>query len=200
MAKQYYELEVRVNVLGFPMANVFNLAINDPSVPNEYEVAASIINALNVGAGITSWMSRYVRLISEQCYISNILCRRISNGGGNTAEAILQVDSLPGIRTGIVAATQVAATVIWVQTDVEKITGRTFIPGISIEDIDGGRFSTDYQSAIDNFIARHLSGFAVSAGTALFQIYDRETPIGYQVSNGYLSPKPGTQRRRERPL
>jgi len=94
----------------------------------------------------------------------------------------------------------VAATVIWVQTDVEKITGRTFIPGISIEDIDGGRFSTDYQSAIDNFIARHLSGFAVSAGTALFQIYDRETPIGYQVSNGYLSPKPGTQRRRERPL
>lgn len=200
MAKQYYSLEVRTIVAGFPMANVFTLFIDDPSVANEFLVAQSIINALPVGAGLTSWLSRFQALLSEDVYISNILCRRMTDGGGNTAETILQEDSKPGLQTGDVAASQVAACVIWVNTDFPDKTGRNFIPGVSLSCIEGGRWEAAFQTAVDNFIARTLSGFAVSAGTALFCTWDREAEVGYQLTNGYLSPKVGTQRRRERPL
>lgn len=197
MAKQYYDLTVNVNVAGFPMANVFRLFIEDPSVSNEFEVAGSIINALTVGAGPTAWMFRYRALMSEFAYVSNILCRRASNGGGNTAEAILQTDTLPGLAEGDVMASQVAACVIWLNDDLPHRTGRSFIPAVSVDDLDGGRFTTDFQTRCDDFIARHLSGFAVAAGTALFCTFDSEFNIGYQISGGYLSPKVGTQRRRE---
>lgn len=200
MAKHYYSLEVRTIVAGFPMANVFTLFIDNPSVSNEFLVAQSIINALPVGAGITSWLSRFQSLLSEEVYVSNILCRRMEPDGGNTAETILQEDSKVGLRTGSVAASQVAACIIWLNTDVPDRTGRNFIPGVSIDDIESGRFSASMQTAVDNFVARTLSGFAVSAGTALFCTYDRLTKTGNQLTNGYLSPKVGTQRRREKPL
>lgn len=200
MATDYYSLEVRVNVAGFPMANVFHYKIVDPSVSNEYLVAASLINELTVGAGITSWFARYQRLMSVDCYISNVLAKRIKVLGGNTAELILQEDSRPGIRTGNVIASQVAAAIIWVQTTEEGTTGRNFIPGISEDDLENGRFTDDFQEAIDNFITKHLAGFTVSGGVFLPVIFQRETSTGLDITNGYLSPKPGTIRNREKPL
>lgn len=197
MAREYYDLTVNVNVRGFPMANVFKFFIDDPSVSNEFEVAASIINALPVGAGPTAWMFRYRSLISSQCYVSNILCRRATNGGGNTAEAVLQEDSLPGLATGYVSATQTAGVVIWLNDDVPDKTGRNFIPGTSVDDLDSSRFTADYQTRMTDFIARHIAGFNVSAGTVLPCTWDRTNDIGYQILNGYLSPKVGTMRRRE---
>src|SRR6185503_11902128 len=120
--------------------------------------------------------------------------------GGNTAEAVLQENSIIGIRAGDVAASQVAATIIWVQTTEEGTTGRNFIPGISVDDLENGRFTTDYQDAVDLIIAKHLIGFNVSAGTFLPVIFQRETSTGLDITNGYLSPKPGTMRGREKPL
>jgi len=197
---QYYDLEVRVNVAGFPMANTFRMMIEDPSVPNEYFVAKSIIAALEVGAGPTAWLFRYRALMSEDCYISNILCRRASNGGGNTAQAILRPDMLPGLASGGVSASQVAAVAIWLNDDLPALTGRSFIPGVSVEDLDDGRFTTAFSTRFDDFIARHVAGINVSAGIAFFCTFDSQFNVGYKILNGYLSPKVGTQRRRESPL
>ncbi len=200
MATDYYQLEVRTNVAGFPMANVFHYKVVDPTNANEFEMAVALIDELAVGAGITSWLARFVRLISEDCYISNIRAKRIKVLGGNTAEAVLQEDSQPGIRVGDVCASQVAAAIIWVQTTEEGITGRNFIPGISIDDLENGRFTTDYQDAIDLFIGKHLVGLPTAGGTFLPVIFQRETSTGLAITNGYLSPKPGTIRGREQPL
>jgi len=200
MAKQYYALEVRTVVAGFPMANAFTLFIDDPSVANEFLVAQSIINELSVGAGPTAWLFRFRALMSEQVYISNILCRRMSNGGGNTAEVILQTDTLPGLAPDVPVATQAAAVAIWTNTEQPNHTGRTFVPGISKDDLQDGRFIGTFQSRFDDFIARHVAGLNVSAGIAFFCTFDREFNVGYQIIDGYLSPKVGTMRKRERPL
>lgn len=200
MAREIYDLEIRVNVSGNHVANVFKLYIDDPTVPDEYQNAKDIIDALPVGAGPTAWLFRYRALISGDCYISNIICRRSSTGGGNTAQAVLQTDTLPGLAMGTVCATQVAGCVIWVNQDEPDVTGRSFIPGVSKEDIDGGRFFASYYERVENFIARTAAGLNISAGIAYFGIYQRVPQTIFGITGGYLSPKVGTQRRREQPL
>jgi len=200
MATDYYSLEVRTVCAGFPMANVFNYKLVDSVVSNEFEVAASIINELFVGPGITSWMQRFIRLMAEDCYVSNILCKRFKILGGNTAEMILQETDYVGILTGVTAATQVAGCIIWVQDTVDTITGRNFIPGVPTDYLDDGRFVSAYQDNIDLFVTKHVSGFTVAGGFCQPVIYNRVGAIGYDITAGYLSPKVGTIRNREKPL
>jgi len=197
MAFQYYDLTVNVNIGGFPMANVFRLRAEDPTEANEFSQAKQIINELSVGAGPTAWLFRYRAMLSEMAYVSNILCRRASTGGGNTAEAVLQIDTLPGLAAGDVAASQVAACLIWANDDIPDKTGRTFIPAISIEDIGNGRFTSDFRDRAEDFIARHITGLATAGGTFFPVTFDSEFDVGYEITGGYLSPKVGTQRRRE---
>jgi len=200
MATDYYSLEVRVNCAGFPMANVFNYKIVDATEANEFNVAAQLVAELFVGAGITAWMQRYIRLLADDCYISNILAKRFKVLGGNTYEQGLQEGEFIGQRAGSTSATQVSGCIIWVQETVDTITGRNFIPGVSVEDIDDGRFTADYQTAVDNFITKHVSGFTIAAGFMQPVVYNRVGATGYNITAGYLSPKVGTQRGREKPL
>lgn len=200
MAKEYYELAVRMNVRGFPMECVFHGFIQDPSIANEFAVAQSIIAALDDGGPPTSWINRLVLLLSDEAYVSSIRCRRMIPGGGNTAEVYFQEDDYVGAIAGGVSAVQVAGCVIWNSTDAPNKTGRNFIPAVSTVSIANGRFEAAYQTAIDNFIAKVITGLAVSAGTFLWCFWNQTDEVGYQITGGYLSAKPGTQRRREVPL
>ena len=200
MAREYYELGVRIIVRGFPMECVFHGFIDSPSVANEFEVASSIVAAVDDGGPPIGWIYRLVLLMSEEAYVSTIRCRRITAGGGNTSAAFFQEADFPGAVEGAVSATQTAGCVIWNSDEATDKTGRNFIPAVSVESIENGRFDAAYQTAIDDFIAKTITGFAVSAGTFLFCFWNQEDEVGYQITGGYLSPKPGTQRRREVPL
>jgi len=200
MAREYYELGVRINVKGFPQECVFHGFIDDPSVANEFAVASSIIAALDDGGPPTSWINRLVLLLAEDAYISSIHCRRITPGGGNSSNVFFQETDYPGGQSGLSSAMQVAGCIIWNSTDAADKTGRNFIPAVSTEIIENGRFDAAYQTKIDDFIAKVVTGLAVSAGTFLWCIWNATDEVGYQITGGYLSPKPGTQRRREVPL
>jgi hypothetical protein len=89
---------------------------------------------------------------------------------------------------------------IWTNAEEPDVTGRSFIPGVSQSDIAGGRFSTDFYTRANDFIARHQVGLNISAGIAYFGIYQRVPQTILNITGGYLSPKVGTQRRREVPL
>lgn len=200
MAMNYYQLRVHARCAGNFAECVFVYMINNPTEPDDWALAAQLNAVLDDGGPGVSWISKLMALMSEDTFLTTIWCRKIAPGGGNTAVISFAPLTILGTFAGTVGAVQVAACINWVNETPDTHMGRNFIPGISEGALEGSRFTSTYQTAVNAFIAKHVVGFSVAGGIFLPCIFDREAETGVRADDGYLSPKVGTQRKRELPV
>lgn len=200
MATDYYQVNVRFICAGQPAEIVLHYRIIDPSNSDEWVVANQLGAAISEFNDPTDWLSRLLNLMSNEAWLSSIRIKRVAPTGGNTASDSWLPDERPGNVEAEIDAQQVAACVIWCNETTADKTGRTFIPGISTDSTDQSRWPDAYITNVNLFIAKHLTGFTVTAGIFEPVIFDRTAKTGLLMTSGYLTPRIGTQRRREVPV
>lgn len=196
MATEYYSLTLGYNVAGQYAANVFHYRIEDPSDPDEFECAKQLALAIDDGAAL-SWTTKLQAMLSDQAYISSIMTRRAFPVGSNTARQQFETDDFPGAIASPVHTQQVAACIIWVSESTPGRTARNFMPGVPETALDSSRWTDAFQTLVQAFITKHITGFSTPVGIFIPCIYDRTTHTGPTVGDGYLTPLVGTQRGRE---
>jgi len=200
MANEYYQLDLGLNCAGQFAMCVFHYVIADPTNPNEFEVAGQLVTALETGGPPVSWISKLQVILSNEAFISSARAKRVAPTGGNTAgQAFLPTD-FPGDELSPIHTQQIAAVVIWPNDTEADAFGRNFIPGIPESALVAGRWEGPFQTLVDAFITKHVVGHTVAAGIFLPVVFNRTTHLGDVINAGYLSPKVGTQRRREVPV
>jgi len=200
MATHIFRSQVTVDMQGQMASIVNHWKCVDPAITDDFKLAAELVAGIAAGVAPIGFINRLVLLMSDDVFVSSIVCQQLSPTGGNTANGVYQRDDEPG---GIVSpwhTGQLAGVVVWVSGARPNVTGRNFIPAVPESMIEGGRFLPAYKIAMENFIATVISGFSTPSTIFLPVIWDRVDATDWQIDDGYLSLKPGTQRRREKPL
>jgi hypothetical protein len=200
MATHIFRSQVTVDMQGQMASIVNHWKCIDPAITDDYKLAAELVAGIAAGVAPIGFINRLVLLMSEDAFVSSIVCQQLAPTGGNTANGVYQRDDEPGGIASPWHTGQLAGVVVWVSSARPNVTGRNFIPAVPESLIDGGRFDANYKTAMDNFILTVIAGFSTPSTVFLPVIWDREDELHFQIDDGYLSLKPGTQRRREKPL
>jgi hypothetical protein len=199
MADYYYELRVSIVCAGNFSQCVFNYVIDLPTPPSDFEAATQLLQALDDG-GAASWIEQLRDCLSEDAFISCVRARQVAPTGGNTVHIVFEPTDLPGTVVQPLSALQLAGCIIFVNgTDPDR-TGRCFVPGVPVTFADGARWDATAIAEYEGFGNKHSGGLVVALGTFNAVIYDRVAKTGLIIDGCYLSPKIGTQRRRELPV
>lgn len=199
MADEYYELKLGVVSQGQFALCVFNYRIANPGSADDWLVADEFYQALDDG-GATSFLNRFRNMMSTGAFVSSIRVRRVGPTGGNTAGQTFEATDFPGTIASPIHTQQIAACLIWVSETTPGQTGRNFIPGMAEISLDESRWSDAFKALAALFIEKFRTGISTASGVFVPVIFDRVAKTGPLINNGYLSPKVGTQRRRELPV
>lgn len=200
MATDIYRTDVTMDMQGQMASIVQTWKCIDPTSDNTMLIANNLINGLLDGIFPIGYINRLRALLSEDTFISSIRATRIFAGGGTGAVQVFQRDEHVGTIESTYHTGQLAGVVVWVTSSRPEVTGRNFIPGVPESMIEGGRFIDAYRTAIDNFVLTSITGFTTPETLFTPVVWDREAEAFYDIDDGYLSLKPGTQRRREKPI
>lgn len=197
---EIYELRVSVIDGGQRGQCVFHYQHDNTDDENDYVLADLLTGQLDVGAPATSWMYHFRNCLSEDAYVSFVSARRVAATGGNADPQRFLPAAFPGLQAFEAHAQQVAGCIIWLSsTDMDK-TGRTFMPAVPENFLESSRWTSAGNTFYAAFITKFLTGISTAEGGFFPVIYDAAAKTGRLISDGYLSPKVGTQRRREVPL
>lgn len=194
-------LELRVN--GFAgrdfCQTVFHYKTDAPDA-DDFQEAGKLIGALDDGVNPNVWLTRFLNCCSDAYNLTTLSARRVNGTGGNTWVTRLPGSGLPGNESGPAHANQAAGVLIWIADPEPENTGRNFMPGVPESFCEGGRWTAAAYTAYEAFITFHLAGLTV--GGDFFQpvLWDRLAATSRDLEHGYLSPKLGTLRRREKPV
>ena len=200
MAIETYELRVAFKANFQPMECVFHDRIDNTGDEKSWIVAEQLLDALQAGVSPNIWFERLLTCMSADCWISYLSAIRVGPNGGNSTDTRPDAETLVGTVSEPMHAEQLSGCVIWISETEPENQGRNFLPGVPETFLEASRWTTDAKAAYQSFITFHLAGFSLAAGLALPAIFDRVAKTSRVIANGYLSPKPGTQRRREKPL
>lgn len=200
MAEVIYELRVGIMVAQQYALNVFHYYVDNPSIADDFTMADDLRQSLDDGGAPTSWMYKLQQMLSSDSFVSSVIARQIYPTGGNSSPQAFEATDFPGGFPGDASALQLAGRINWFSEEAPDKVGGNFIPGVSLSAILASRWEEDYKIAAAAFIAKHITGHTLPGGTALPCIWDRTNSLFYRIIDGYLSVKPGTQRRREKPI
>lgn len=200
MPIETYELRIAYKAASQPCENVFHYRIDNTGSEEPWVVADQLIGALDDGIPPAQWLGDLLGCMSDQVFVSYIRCQRVGPIGSNSTDFRPDAGVIVGTVGEEVHAEQLCGCVIWISDTEPENQGRSFLPGVPETFLEGSRWKDAAYTAYDAFIEQHLVGFSLASGLALPAIFDRASKTSRIIANGYLSPKPGTQRRREKPL
>lgn len=200
MANEYYLVKVGFNSNQHYAECDFTYRITDPSETDDWVNANALYQALDDGGPGVSWLSKLQALLSQDSFISSIVARRIYPTGGNSAGQAFEVDDLPGAVADTITTGQIAWCIIWSAGEVDTYSGRNFIPFVPENRLESSRWTGAATTSAEAFITKHIVGHSTAGGIFMPCIIHSDTHTGELVSGGYLSPTPGTQKRREVPI
>jgi len=192
----------RVTVTGY-LANEFVQSVFHFTGPNtgpepSYLRAKNLLDALNDPAG---WINFFMEMVPEDYKASSLSAQRVSVGGG--PKAVILADLLAtsvGQRSGNISSAQANPLIIWIPAEAPSKVGKTFVPGVSEDDIDEMLLTGDLIGAINNFTDAHIAGVTVSADELDGSVFRRATHDGDGIDYARVSPLIGTQRKRLHPV
>jgi len=200
MALQVYEFTPSGILGGQFVQNVLHVEVDETTPENPYTVASEINTFMNGGG---NFVDAWLNMLPEDYKLTSIRCRRVTGTGGPTAIiAGGALSAQDGLRTGAISSAQVSPLIIWVTTNDPDSTGRTFLPGVSEDDVDEMQLVVGLINEIDGFV-NFWKGGGTLVGTGFNWggcIYKRSGDVGDPIMGGYVSPLIGTQRRRLRPV
>lgn len=193
----------RVTVTGY-LANEFVQSVFHFTGPNTapepaYLRAANLLNELNSPTG---WLNYFLAMVPEDYKGSSISAQRVSAGGGPKAVLLASLWAVDGVgqRSGNISSAQANPLIIWIPTETPNKVGKTFVPGVSEDDIDEMQLSGDLVAAIIAFGDAHVAGVTVSADDIDGSVYRRASHDGDLIDFVRVSPLIGTQRKRLHPV
>lgn len=200
MSSQVFECIFSGHLAGQFVQNILHVDYDNATSLDSFSAANDIASGLNTaGQAVDGWCG----MLPQDYTLTSLRVRKLLGGGGATA--IISgglLSSNQGARTGDISSAQVAPLIIWVGTTTPDKTGRTFLPGVSEDDIDEMALVTGLQTEMNGFAVLWASG--ASGGTAGQQykgaIFRRVAGLWDLIAAGYPSPHIGTQRRRLLPM
>lgn len=180
---------------------VMHWQLDEPGSPSPpFQVAKDLGMTI---AGAVNFAEKFCGALPEDYTMKSIRTRRVSDGGGPT-HIVLQagIATTTGQRTGSISSAQVCPMIIWIPTTSPDKTGRTFMPGVSEDDIDEMQIVSGLIAALEVVIDAYIAGGTTDVLSIPYQgaIYRRGGPTTDLVADGYVSPRIGTQRRRLIPV
>jgi hypothetical protein len=193
------EVVVTGHLAGQLCQNVFHFSTNNIGGDPLFSYAKNLGEELMKTGG---FLSKYVDCLPEDYTGSSVRVRTLLPTLGPTyyAGAASWVDGYIGTRSGDISSAQVSPLIIWIADTRETKTGRTFLPGVSEDDIDEMLLIVGLRTAIADFAAIYITGGTTSDLSWYGAIYRRDLSLNDLVVAAYLSPHIGTQRRRLVPV
>jgi len=196
MATRTYELIPSYNTSGQFAQSVWHWQFDDAAFATTKDAATALIDAFDTARRTTlrAALPSDVELISYRARL------RQGEGGFNAFVPISTTNT--GSRSGTQSATALNPVVVFFPLNPAHGRGKWFIPGVSETDIEDGRFTSAYQSAIITVLDTLFDPLTLTGGggpTATFGWFSQAANTFRLATSAILSLNLGTQRRRMRP-
>lgn len=196
MATRTYQLIPSFNVAGQFAQSVWHYQFDDAGFVTTKDAATALIAAFDTARRTTlrACLPTDTLLISYRARLQN------ATGGFNSFVPVSATNA--GTRAGVQSASALNPVVIFYPLNPAHGRGRWFVPGISETDIEDGRFTNAYQSAIITALDTLFDPLTLIGGggpTATFGWFSKSANTFRQATSSFLSLNLGTQRRRMRP-
>lgn len=199
MANQTYSLILTGNAAGQFVQNILHWRMDDSGFANRLLSAKGLVDGFIAGVNVGAFLN----MCPDSYILQSVKARRITNGGGPEYVDVSVQGSTGTAGSGMQASAN-GPTIIWNTDGGPRRVGKTFIPGISPDNMDGGEITQDF---LDDLLtaASQLSGNFTTVGgggvTCVFCIPRHNDPatrslvVDFQVSKMI-----GKQRRRQLPV
>lgn len=196
MALRTYELIPSYNTAGQFAQSVWHWQFDDAGFSTTKAAASALITAFDTARRTTlrACLPTDVTLISYRARL------RTGFGGFNAFVPITSTNA--GTRTGTQSASALNPVVILYPLNPSFGRGKWFIPGIAEADVQDGRYTNAYKSAIATNLDTLFDPLSLVGGggpTATFGWYSLSANSFRVLDTAILSLNLGTQRRRMRP-
>lgn len=191
-----YQLIPSFNTIGQFAQSIWHYEFNDAAFPTTKDAAQALTLAFD-----TAHRTQLRACLPSDVTLISYRARKINAPGGFNAFTPISATNA-GTRPGSQSASALNPVAIFFPLLPAQGRGKWFIPGVSETDIEDGRFTSTYVSAINAILGTMFDDLTLVGGggpTAVFGWYSRtanafRTPIRNQLSWNL-----GTQRRRMRP-
>lgn len=199
MANEIMEVVVSGHLAGQLVQNVFHFRCQNTAGASPFSYAKNLNDSLIIAS---QFLGLYCFCLPEDYIGSSTRIRMIHPVPGPTyySGAAAWEDGNVGLRPGQISSAQVCPLIIWVPTTLPTKTGRTFLPGVSEDDIDEMIFTSGLQTNLADFMANYISLITMPDIDYEGCIWRRDTSVADVITGAYVSPHIGTQRRRLTPV
>jgi len=196
MSQHVYQLVPSFNCGGQFAQSVFHYLFDDAGFTTRKQAGQALINAFDAAkrTALRAFLPSDTSLISYRARAMKTV------GGFNAYTPITSTNA--GTRSGTQSASALNPVVIHYPLTPSDGRGKWFIPGISETDIEDGRYTNAYVSAIQTLLSTFFGDLTLVGGggpIANFGWYSAVTSSFIRPSLSSLSLNLGTQRRRMRP-
>jgi len=195
MAQHSYALVPSFNTAGQFAQSVFHYQFDDAAFTTTKAAALALITAFD-----TAKRTALRAFLPSDCSLISYRAKQVRGLGGFNAFVPISTTNA-GTRSGAQSATALNPVVIHYPLLPNFGRGKWFIPGISETDIESGRYTAAYGSAIETLLSTFFGGLTLVGGggpTASFGWLNSAGTF-VQPTESHLSLNLATQRRRMRP-
>ncbi len=196
MAQQIYQLIPSFSSAGQFAQSVWHYQFDDAAFTTTQEAGNALIAAFD-----TAHRTELRGCLPSDVTLLSYRAKKINGVGGFNAYAPV-TSTNTGTRTGTQSATALNPVAIFYGFLPGYGRGKWFIPGVSESDIEDGRFTAAYKTAIDALLGSMFDDIVLIGGgnpTAVFGWYARNANAFRIPALNELSANLGTQRRRMLP-
>lgn len=195
MAADVYRLTVFGSVVGQHVENVFHWRSGTTGAPNPGLTAKALLDGWRA-----SIEALYLNTLPANYLLTGYQCRRVNNGGGNTST--IAGGWVPGNRSGNAEMSLAGPQIHWPFTDLAGYygTGKTFLPAMSVSDIDEGRLDPAFITDIMTWVTEMLETITDGMNSFDLVIFSPKMDAAYLPLNGGLAWKIGYLGRRLKPI
>lgn len=199
MANQTYSFVITGNAGGQFVQNIFHYRLDDAGFANRLLSAKGLVDGWIAASRQDDWLS----MLPSSYSLMSVKARRITNGGGpEYVDVSLQGSTGEG-GTDMEASAN-GPVIIWNTDGGARRIGKTFVPGISQDNMDGGEIKNAFIVTLINSANAFKGAFATVGGGGVQCVFciprandpgTRSLVVGVQVSKMI-----GQQRRRQLPV
>jgi hypothetical protein len=197
MAQNTYSLIASYTCGGQFAQNVWHWQFDDAL----FTTTKSAAEALQIAFGALGHITALRQILDHKVTINSLRGSCVSSPGG--FEAFTPVSGAnAGLRGGDLSVSGLAPVLVHYPINLSLGRGRTFLPGISEDDVDDGIFSAGFRGAVATALATLFQNMVLTGGggpTAIFGYWRAKQKVFVALPNTELSENLGTMKRRMRP-
>lgn len=200
MPNETYECILTGTIAGQFCQSILHVNVNNTASTDPFTVADALIEEFNDSGNL---VELYCNCLPVDYFMTSLRVRRVLAAGGPT-NIMLQaaLSNSQGNRSGACQSASAGPLIIWMSDLRPAKTGRTFLPGASVSDVEGGAIDNSLLVALTAFAAYWQNGGTLASPSYAWAgaILRRALGASDDINHARVSPIIGTQRRRQRPI